>query len=465
MKAVVETSDMRRDSAPPGLAGLPRAVVRLGWVSFLTDVSSEMIVPLLPAFLATLSGVPAMALGWIEGVAETTASFAKIFSGRFTDRAKAKKPLVLLGYGLSSLARPIIGLAPSWPAVVLIRFVDRVGKGIRTAPRDTMIANAAPPERRGAAYGLHRAFDNAGAVLGPLVAAGLVGWLGFSLRSVFLLAAIPAALSLLVLALGVKEKSEEHEKISKEKTTDPSTGPSHEAHGSEANLPPVFWRAAWLIAFFTLAASSDTFLLLKAREIGVAAGWLPVLWAFSNAVKSAFSMWGGGLSDRYGRRRLLLAAWVAARRAHRRLFVLLLAFRRHRARTRRGPRARRVARARVRLDERSHGLRRPARQRRLRAPLGACRLENGVPDGSRDRRNRRGSPPRSAVSPPAPRRVRSPSCRDPSGNASASRELATPAARLATSFSPRAPWSTSRSRPIRAIARPAMPAMRAGTTS
>jgi MFS family permease len=307
MKAVVETSDMRRDSAPPGLAGLPRAVVRLGWVSFLTDVSSEMIVPLLPAFLATLSGVPAMALGWIEGVAETTASFAKIFSGRLTDRAKAKKPLVFLGYGLSSLARPIIGLAPSWPAVVLIRFVDRVGKGVRTAPRDTMIANAAPPGRRGAAFGLHRAFDNAGAVLGPLVAAGLVGWLGFSLRSVFLLAAVPAALSLLVLGFGVKE---EKEKISKEKTTDPSTGPSHEAHGSEANLPPVFWRAAWLIAFFTLAASSDTFLLLKAREIGVAAGWLPVLWAFSNAVKSAFSMWGGGLSDRYGRRRLLLAAWA-----------------------------------------------------------------------------------------------------------------------------------------------------------
>ncbi len=281
--------------------------MRLGWVSFLTDVSSEMIVPLLPAFLATLSGVPAMALGWIEGVAETTASFAKIFSGRLTDRAKAKKPLVFLGYGLSSLARPIIGLAPSWPAVVLIRFVDRVGKGVRTAPRDTMIANAVPPGRRGAAFGLHRAFDNAGAVLGPLVAAGLVGWLGFSLRSVFLLAAVPAVLSLLVLGFGVKE---EKEKISKEKTTDPSTGPSHEAHGSEANLPPVFWRAAWLIAFFTLAASSDTFLLLKAREIGVAAGWLPVLWAFSNAVKSAFSMWGGGLSDRYGRRRLLLAAWA-----------------------------------------------------------------------------------------------------------------------------------------------------------
>jgi len=274
--------------------------VRLGWVSFLTDVSSEMIVPLLPAFLATLSGVPAMALGWIEGVAETTASFVKIVSGRLTDRAKAKKPLVFLGYGLSSLARPIIGLAPSWPAIVLIRFVDRIGKGVRTAPRDTMIANAAPPGRRGAAFGLHRGFDNAGAVLGPLVAAGLVGVMGFSLRAVFLLAVIPAALSLLVLAFGVKE---EKEKISSR--TSPSL-----PFKKNSPLSPLFWRAAWLIAFFTLAASSDTFLLLKAKEIGISAGWLPVIWAFSNAVKSGFSMWGGGLSDRFGRRRLMFAAWT-----------------------------------------------------------------------------------------------------------------------------------------------------------
>jgi MFS family permease len=303
MKAVVETRDIQGDSAPSGAAGLPKAIVRLGWVSFLTDVSSEMIVPLLPAFLATLSGVPAMALGWIEGVAETTASFVKIISGRFTDRAKAKKPLVFLGYGLSSLARPIIGIAPSWPAIVLIRFVDRVGKGVRTAPRDTMIANAAPPGRRGAAFGLHRGFDNAGAVLGPLVAAGLVGWMGLSLRSVFLLAAIPAAMSLFVLAFGVKEEKEE-EKISLKVNTDAVRGVP------DLPLPPLFWRAAWLIAFFTLAASSDTFLLLKAKEIGMSAGWLPVLWAFSNAVKSAFSMWGGGLSDRFGRRRLMLGAWT-----------------------------------------------------------------------------------------------------------------------------------------------------------
>ncbi len=274
--------------------------MRLGWVSFLTDISSEMIVPLLPAFLATLSGVPAMALGWIEGVAETTASFVKILSGKWADRAKAKKPLVLVGYGLSSLARPLIGLAPGWPTVVLIRFFDRIGKGVRTAPRDTMIANAAPPGRRGAAFGLHRGFDNAGAVLGPLVAAGLVGWMGFSLRSVFLLAAIPAALSLLVLAFGVREEPQ---------AAEPSTALPSLLFEENLPLPPVFWRAAWLFAFFTLSASSDTFLLLKAREIGIAAAWLPVLWAFSNAVKSVFSMWGGGLSDRFGRRRLLLVAW------------------------------------------------------------------------------------------------------------------------------------------------------------
>ncbi|MFI5119454.1 MAG: MFS transporter [Thermoanaerobaculia bacterium] len=312
---------------------LPPVVVRLGWVSLLTDVSSEMIFPLLPAFVATLSGVPAMALGWIEGVAETTASFAKIISGRFTDRAKAKKPLVFLGYGLSSVARPVIGLAPSWPAVVLIRFLDRVGKGVRTAPRDTMIANAAPLERRGAAFGLHRGFDNAGAVLGPLVAAGLVGWIGVSLRTVFLLAAIPAALSLLVLAFGVREDKDEiplkvrgagrpHDSASAAAAAARASSPfeeknavspgeaRHEGPGSEANLPPIFWRAAGLIAFFTLAASSDTFLLLKAKEIGVAAAWLPILWAFSNAVKSLFSMRGGALSDRFGRRRLLFAAWT-----------------------------------------------------------------------------------------------------------------------------------------------------------
>jgi MFS family permease len=336
MKAFVVTSDIPPDS-PPGR--LPRTVVRLGWVSFLTDVSSEMIVPLLPAFLATLPGNPARALGWIEGIAETTASISKVVSGRFTDRAAAKKPLVLLGYGLSSVVRPLVGLAPAWPVVAAVRFLDRIGKGIRTAPRDTMIAAAAPVGRRGAAFGLHRAFDNAGAVLGPLAAAALVGGLGLSFRVVFLLAAIPAALSLLVLGFLVKEERG----VEKERKTDrgipskvkePGGVPSDASarclseassrakeggtpHGEAPagrqsrfpSLPPSFWRFAGVVGFFTLAASSDTFLLLRAREIGISAAWVPVLWAFSNAVRALFSTWGGGLSDRFGRRTLLLLAW------------------------------------------------------------------------------------------------------------------------------------------------------------
>ncbi len=286
-----------------------------------------MIVPLLPAFLATLSGVPAAALGWIEGIADATASFVKILSGKWTDRAKAKKPLVFAGYGLSSLARPLVGLAPGWPTVALIRFLDRVGKGVRTAPRDTMIAAVTPSDRRGAAFGLHRAYDNAGAVVGPLLAAGLVGWMGLSFRTVFLLAAVPAAASLLVLAFGVKEGTDtggstpsgappslarELASLKQHAPASEGTPPRRSASlpFEESSLPPVFWRTAGVFAIFALAASSDTFLLLKAREIGIGAAWLPVIWSFSNAVKAAFSTWGGGLSDRFGRKPLLLAAWT-----------------------------------------------------------------------------------------------------------------------------------------------------------
>jgi MFS family permease len=267
-------------------------------VSFLTDASSEMIFPLLPVLLATLPGAPAVALGLIEGIAEATAAAVKVVSGRLSDRAPRRKPLVLAGYGLSSVVRPLIALATAWPHVLLVRFVDRIGKGVRSAPRDALIAEVTPPERRGAAYGLHRAMDNAGAVAGPLLAAALLGLLALDLRTVLALSAVPAALALAVLVLVVKEQGR--------------PAPAHAARtdGPAAPLSPQFRRAVAAVTLFTLSASSDSFLLLKAREVGISAAAVPLVWAFSNAIRATLGTWGGGLSDRLGRKRVLLAAWT-----------------------------------------------------------------------------------------------------------------------------------------------------------
>ena len=175
------------------MRALPRTVVALGVVSLLTDLSSEMIYPLLPVFLTGVLGASAVALGAVEGVAEATAALLKLVSGVLSDRGRRRKPWVVAGYGLAGVARPLIGLAGSWPAVLALRFTDRTGKGLRTSPRDALIADATAPDRRGTAFGFHRAMDHAGAVLGPLVAAGLLSLAGLDLRTVFLLAAIPAA--------------------------------------------------------------------------------------------------------------------------------------------------------------------------------------------------------------------------------------------------------------------------------
>jgi MFS family permease len=307
MKPVPDRSAIASDSPPLGPGGperLPKAVFSLGWVSFLTDVGSDMIFPLLPLFLASLGGAPAMALGWIEGTAETTSAALKIVSGRMADRLRRRKPLVVAGYALSSAVRPLMSIAGSWVHVLGFRFVDRIGKGIRSAPRDALIASVTPAGRRGAAYGLHRAFDNAGAVAGPLIAAALMGGLALPLRTVFALTAVPGALAVVVLLVAVKEAPKEE----RAGIAGPSAGAPDRTPA--APLPAAFWRIASVVTLFTLAASSDTFLLLKAREVGVPVALIPVLWAFSNAVRSGFSRWGGGLSDRLGRRALLLAAWV-----------------------------------------------------------------------------------------------------------------------------------------------------------
>ncbi len=305
MKADDETSDTGADSPPhreaalPQAGRLPAAVRRLGWVSFLTDVSSEMIFPLLPQFLASLPGTPARALGLIEGVADATASLFRLGSGWLSDRRKNKKPLVVLGYSLSAAVRPLISLASSWPFILLCRFGDRIGKGIRSAPRDALIAAVTPAERRGEAFGLHRGFDNAGAILGPLVGAALLSWFGLSLRTVFALAAIPGILAVATLFWGVQERPA---------TAEPPKDdfPKQEPHGG---LPIAFRRYASVVVIFTLAASSDAFLLLRAGEVGIAAPWIPVLWAVSNAIRAALSRHGGRLSDRFGRKRVLAGSW------------------------------------------------------------------------------------------------------------------------------------------------------------
>jgi len=270
---------------------VPGAVVVLGVASLLTDLSSEMIYPLLPAFLAALGAGPGV-LGLMEGLGEATAAAFKLLAGRWTDRLRRRKPLVLAGYALAGGARPLIGLARIWPAVLGLRFLDRVGKGLRTPPRDALIADVTAPSARGAAFGLHRALDHAGAVLGPLAAALLLA-LGAEAREVMLLSAVPAALVLVVLVRGVREGG----------------GAPPPPPPSPAPLGAPFRRLLAALGVFTLARSTDAFLLLRLQHAGVALADVALLWSLHSLLR-AVAAWGGGrLADRIGARAALLLAW------------------------------------------------------------------------------------------------------------------------------------------------------------
>jgi len=270
----------------------------LGWISFLSDVASDMIYPLLPDFLTrTLHAGPA-ALGLIEGVAEATASFMKVVSGWWSDRVRKRKPIVVLGYSIAAAARPLVGLVSNWTQVLAIRFADRVGKGMRTSPRDALLADLVPPGERGRAYGLQRAMDNAGAVAGPLIAALLLKFVFEDERSVFLLAAIPGALAVAVLILRVRE-TPRREAASVTRTA-----------SSAGVLPRRFWTILGIVVLFTLASSTDAFLLLKAGEAGVPMWQIPLLWAAFNGVKAAGGVPGGALADRLGHVWTILAGWA-----------------------------------------------------------------------------------------------------------------------------------------------------------
>lgn len=279
---------------------IPRTVIALGVVSLLTDLSSEMIYPLLPIFLASVLGAGAMVLGLIEGVAESTAALLKVASGIWTDRTRRRKPLVVAGYSLSGMMRPLIGFATAWPAVLALRFADRVGKGLRTSPRDALIADVTDANSRGTAYGFHRAMDHAGAVLGPLVAAVLLKAAGLPLRQVFLLSAIPAAAVLVVLLLGVKESPLQR--------TEAPEGPKTLAPWSA--LGPEYRRLLIAVLVFTLGNSTDAFLLLRLNQTGVSAAGIALLWSAHHVVKMAANYFGGQLSDRVGPRAMILAGWI-----------------------------------------------------------------------------------------------------------------------------------------------------------
>ena len=275
-------------------------MLALAAVSLLTDVSSEMIAPLLPIFLSATLGASASAVGAIEGAAESTAALLKLASGWWSDRLPRRKPLVVGGYLLASVARPLVAFAGSAAQVLAVRLTDRVGKGIRTAPRDALLAASVPAAVRGRAFGFHRAADHLGAVIGPLIAFALLGVGGLSLRTVFWLAAIPAALSVLVLVVGVREAAVER----------PTPGRGDVAHVAPA---PVARRLAPLLGgvlLFTLGNSTDAFLVLRATQLGVPVALVPILWAMLHVVKSAASTPGGALSDRIGRRPTIVAGWL-----------------------------------------------------------------------------------------------------------------------------------------------------------
>ncbi|MGK2934464.1 MAG: MFS transporter [Gemmatimonadaceae bacterium] len=267
-------------------------------MSFFTDVSSEMIYPLLPLFLSTTLGASASLIGTIEGAAESVASLLKLASGWWSDRMRRRKPLVVGGYALSSVARPLVGLTQAATQVLFLRVIDRVGKGIRTAPRDALIAESVDPSIRGRAYGFHRSLDHAGAVVGPVVAFLLLRQMGVPLRTVFLLAGIPAAIALVVVVFAVKERRPE------------APLPSAPAPSSlRRRLDRKFWLYLGAVLLFTLGNSTDAFLLLRATDLGVPVAWIPLLWAYLHLVKSSTGTFGGSLSDRFGRKPLLVAGW------------------------------------------------------------------------------------------------------------------------------------------------------------
>jgi MFS family permease len=273
---------------------LPQGVWALGLVSLFMDVSSEMIHALLPVFVVGTLGAGAIWLGVIEGVAEATASIVKVFSGALSDRWGKRKALALLGYGLAAVTKPLFPLAGSVVTVFAARWIDRVGKGIRGAPRDALIADYTTPDQRGEAYGLRQSLDTVGAFLGPLVAIGLLLLLANDVRAVFWIAVIPAFISVAILWLAVKEPS--HLQPLQKRMIDLRP----------RDLPKTFWTVAFVATFFTLARFSEAFLILRGSDVGLSIAWTPLVLVVMNVAYMCSAYPAGVLADRLPRHKLLM---------------------------------------------------------------------------------------------------------------------------------------------------------------
>ncbi len=287
--------------------GLSPTVFALSLVSFLNDTSSDIIYPLLPAFLALTLGASPFAIGLIEGFAESVASILKLFSGYLSDKFGNRKFPVFLGYSLAAVVRPLLSFVTSWPQVLVVRMTDRIGKGIRGAPRDALLAATVPPEKRGLAFGFNRAADHLGAIVGPVVAFLLLTYLAADpttptareYQQVFLFASIPVAIGLFVIVFFVRDE--------KKPVADVEAAPiKFSLRAFDSN----FKRFLATIALFTLSNSTDAFLLLRAEQTGVAPAMLPLLWMVLHFSKLLSSLIGGDLSDRVGRKTMIMTGWV-----------------------------------------------------------------------------------------------------------------------------------------------------------
>src|SRR5688500_11153631 len=287
--------------------GLSPTDFALSLVSFLNDTSSDIIYPLLPAFLALSLGATPFAIGLIEGFAESVASILKLFAGYLSDKFGNRKLPVFLGYSLAAIVRPLLGFVTSWQQVLFVRMADRIGKGIRGAPRDALLASTVPADKQGLAFGFNRAADHLGAVVGPVVAFLLLTYLAVDsaaptareYQQVFLFASVPVAIALFVIVFFVREE--------KKPIPDGDEIPIRFSLGA---FDPKFKRFLAVIALFTLSNSTDAFLLLRAEQSGVAPAMLPLLWMVLHFSKVFSSVIGGDLSDRIGRKAMIISGWM-----------------------------------------------------------------------------------------------------------------------------------------------------------